>query len=90
MNTYTAQEHAASELLREKAKHLSAGYAEPQDLEAARLALLMKATQSEAAQQGYVSRVAIINHRLIDEAKRVLNTGDAHKMELIIREFLES
>lgn len=52
MNPHTAAEHAAAIVLREHATLLVAGYSEPQDAEASRLALLMTACQHEAKAQG--------------------------------------
>lgn len=58
MNTHTASEHAAAIELREHAKRLSAAYTQdPQDLAAARLALLMVAAQQEARAQGFNATV---------------------------------
>ncbi len=59
MNQFTAREHAAAILLRAKAEHLVCTYAEPQDLAAARLAVLMIAAQQEAQAQGFKSRVVL-------------------------------
>lgn len=52
MNTFTASEHAAAIELREHAQRLVSTYAEPKDASAARLALLMIATEQEAREQG--------------------------------------
>jgi hypothetical protein len=57
MNTHTSSEHAAAQLLQEHAASLVAGYAQPQDLAASRLALLMIACQQEAKAQGISRRV---------------------------------
>lgn len=58
MNQHTASEHAAALELREHAKNLSAAYTDdPQDLAAARLALLMVAAQQEARAQGFNTHV---------------------------------
>ena len=62
MNTHQASELVAADLIREHASNTAAGYTEnPQDLAAARLALLMVAAQREAAAQGRMSRVVFEN-----------------------------
>ena len=62
MNTYTALEQAAAAQLQVKAALLVSTYAEPQDLAAARLAVLMVAAQQEAREQGYTTEL-VFNHQ---------------------------
>ena len=57
MNQYTAHEQSAAALLQVKAATLVSTYAEPQDLAAARLAVLMVAAEQEAREQGYVTEL---------------------------------
>lgn len=52
MNQHTAHEHASATVLRDSARILVATYADPQDAEASRLALLMVACELEAREQG--------------------------------------
>ena len=52
MNLYQAQELVASDLIRARAGILVGHYAEPTDAAAARLAVLMLATEQEARAQG--------------------------------------
>jgi len=59
MNKFESSEHAAATLLRAKAEHLVCTYAEPQDMAAARLAVLMIAAQQEAQAQGFKSVVIL-------------------------------
>ena len=57
MNQFTAQEQTAASLLQLKAALLVSTYAEPQDLAAARLAVLMVAAEQEAREQGYTTEL---------------------------------
>lgn len=53
MNQHTASEHVAALKLQEQANSLASSYTkDPQDLAAARLAVLMIACQQEAREQG--------------------------------------
>lgn len=62
MNKFQADEQAAAANLQVKAALLAATYAEPQDLAAARLAVLMIAAQQEAREQGIQTRV-VFSHQ---------------------------
>jgi hypothetical protein len=63
MNTYTAHEQHAAAQLQAKAETLVCTYAEPRDAAAARLALLMQATEQEAFSQN--------DHRFIKLIRRI-------------------
>jgi len=57
MNKFQAAEQSSAYLLRVRADALVSTYAEPQDADAARLAVLMLAAQQEARDQGIVTEV---------------------------------
>ena len=60
MNLFSANEQAAATLLRSKATHLVCTYADPQDMAAARLAVLLLAAEQEAKEQGLSARVTLV------------------------------
>ena len=64
MNEHTAAEHAAAIELNKRAHSLVSGYTkEPEDLAAARLAVLMTACQNEAREQGITAPLIFAHER---------------------------
>jgi len=62
VNQHTASEHVAALKLQEHAQSLASAYTkDPQDLAAARLAVLMIACQQEAREQGIYAEL-VFNH----------------------------
>lgn len=63
MNEFCAHEQAAAAQLQVKAATLVSTYASPQDLAAARLAVLMIACQNEAREQGITAPLIFAHER---------------------------
>lgn len=75
MNQHTAHETAAAIELREHAERLACTYAEPGELSAQKLGLLMEATEQEANSQMQNSSLIFVKNELIKEAKQYIKAG---------------